>query len=278
MGESIEMLQELAMLYGVQLILALAIFIVGKWVVKRIASIVQRILAKNNVDPAIEHFVSSLVSWTLLFFVVIASLGQLGIQTASFVAILGAAGLAVGLALQGSLANFAAGVLILIFRPFKVGDFIEVAGISGVVQKIQIFTTELHSPDNKKIIVPNGGVISGNITNYSANETRRVDMVFGIGYSDDIDAAKAVLQSVVASEPRVLGVPAPTIAVVELADSSVNLVCRPWVNTADYWDVYFNITEAAKKALDAQGISIPFPQRDIHIHNADLPSPSAVSI
>ena len=278
MGELIEMLQELAMLYGVQLILALAIFIVGKWVVKRIASIVQRILAKNNVDPAIEHFVSSLVSWTLLFFVVIASLGQLGIQTASFVAILGAAGLAVGLALQGSLANFAAGVLILIFRPFKVGDFIEVAGVSGVVQKIQIFTTELHSPDNKKIIVPNGGVISGNITNYSANETRRVDMVFGIGYSDDIDAAKAVLQSVVASEPRVLGVPAPTIAVVELADSSVNLVCRPWVNTADYWDVYFNITEAAKKALDAQGISIPFPQRDIHIHNADLPSPSAVSI
>ena len=278
MGESIEMLQELAMLYGVQLILALAIFIVGKWVVKRIASIVQRILAKNNVDPAIEHFVSSLVSWTLLFFVVIASLGQLGIQTASFVAILGAAGLAVGLALQGSLANFAAGVLILIFRPFKVGDFIEVAGVSGVVQKIQIFTTELHSPDNKKIIVPNGGVISGNITNYSANETRRVDMVFGISYSDDIDAAKAVLQSVVASEPRVLGVPAPTIAVVELADSSVNLVCRPWVNTADYWDVYFNITEAAKKALDAQGISIPFPQRDIHIHNADLPSPSAVSI
>ena len=193
-------------------------------------------------------------------------------------AILGAAGLAVGLALQGSLANFAAGVLILIFRPFKVGDFIEVAGVSGVVQKIQIFTTELHSPDNKKIIVPNGGVISGNITNYSANETRRVDMVFGIGYSDDIDAAKAVLQSVVASEPRVLRVPAPTIAVVELADSSVNLVCRPWVNTADYWDVYFNITEAAKKALDAQGISIPFPQRDIHIHNADLPSPSAVSI
>jgi small conductance mechanosensitive channel len=278
MGESIEMLQELAMLYRVQLILALAIFIVGKWVVKRIASIVQRILAKNNVDPAIEHFVSSLVSWTLLFFVVIASLGQLGIQTASFVAILGAAGLAVGLALQGSLANFAAGVLILIFRPFKVGDFIEVAGVSGVVQKIQIFTTELHSPDNKKIIVPNGGVISGNITNYSANETRRVDMVFGIGYSDDIDAAKAVLQSVVASESRVLVVPAPTIAVVELADSSVNLVCRPWVNTADYWDVYFNITEAAKKALDAQGISIPFPQRDIHIHNADLPSPSAVSI
>ncbi len=277
MDETIEGIVELAMLYGVQVILALTIFIVGKWVAKKIANIVQRVLAKNNVDPAIQHFVGSLVSWVLIIFVVIASLGQLGIQTASFVAIVGAAGLAVGLALQGSLANFAAGVLILIFRPFKVGDFIEVAGVSGVVQKIQIFTTELHSPDNKKIIVPNGGVISGNITNYSANDTRRVDLVFGVGYGDDINAAKAVLQSVVAAEPKVLQDPAPTIAVVELADSSVNLVCRPWVNTADYWDVYFNITEAAKKALDAQGISIPFPQRDLHLHNVALTSSSPIA-
>ena len=277
MDEAIEGIVELAMLYGVQVILALTIFIVGKWVAKKIANIVQRVLAKNNVDPAIQHFVGSLVSWVLIIFVVIASLGQLGIQTASFVAIVGAAGLAVGLALQGFLANFAAGVLILIFRPFKVGDFIEVAGVSGVVQKIQIFTTELHSPDNKKIIVPNGGVISGNITNYSANDTRRVDLVFGVGYGDDINAAKAVLQSVVAAEPKVLQDPAPTIAVVELADSSVNLVCRPWVNTADYWDVYFNITEAAKKALDAQGISIPFPQRDLHLHNVALTSSSPIA-
>ena len=272
MDEAIEGIVELAMLYGVQVILALTIFIVGKWVAKKIANIVQRVLAKNNVDPAIQHFVGSLVSWVLIIFVVIASLGQLGIQTASFVAIVGAAGLAVGLALQGSLANFAAGVLILIFRPFKVGDFIEVAGVSGVVQKIQIFTTELHSPDNKKIIVPNGGVISGNITNYSANDTRRVDLVFGVGYGDDINAAKAVLQSVVAAEPKVLQDPAPTIAVVELADSSVNLVCRPWVNTADYWDVYFNVTEAVKKALDAGGISIPFPQRDLHLHHVNAPA------
>ena len=277
MDETIEGIVELAMLYGVQVILALTIFIVGKWVAKKIANIVQRVLAKNNVDPAIQHFVGSLVSWVLIIFVVIASLGQLGIQTASFVAIVGAAGLAVGLALQGSLANFAAGVLILIFRPFKVGDFIEVAGVSGVVQNIQIFTTELHSTDNKKIIVPNGGVISGNITNYSANNTRRVDLVFGVGYGDDINAAKAVLQSVVAAEPKVLQDPAPTIAVVELADSSVNLVCRPWVNTADYWDVYFNITEAAKKALDAQGISIPFPQRDLHLHNVALTSSSPIA-
>jgi small conductance mechanosensitive channel len=213
-----------------------------------------------------------LASWALIIFVVIAALGQLGIQTASFVAIVGAAGLAIGLALQGSLANFAAGVLILIFRPFKVGDFVEVAGVSGAVQNIQIFTTELHTPDNKKVIVPNGGVISGNITNYSANNTRRVDLVFGIGYSEDIDVAKTLLQTVLAAEPKVLQDPAPTIGVVELADSSVNLVCRPWVNTADYWDVYFNVTEAVKKALDAGGISIPFPQRDLHLHHVNAPA------
>lgn len=213
-----------------------------------------------------------MVSWALIIFVVIAALGQLGIQTASFVAIVGAAGPAIGLALQGSLANFAAGVLILIFRPFKVGDFVEVAGVSGAVQNIQIFTTELHTPDNKKVIVPNGGVISGNITNYSANNTRRVDLVFGIGYSEDIDVAKTLLQTVLAAEPKVLQDPAPTIGVVELADSSVNLVCRPWVNTADYWDVYFNVTEAVKKALDAGGISIPFPQRDLHLHHVNAPA------
>jgi small conductance mechanosensitive channel len=213
-----------------------------------------------------------LASWALIIFVVIAALGQLGIQTASFVAIVGAAGLAIGLALQGSLANFAAGVLILIFRPFEVGDFVEVAGVSGAVQNIQIFTTELHTPDNKKVIVPNGGVISGNITNYSANNTRRVDLVFGIGYSEDIDVAKTLLQTVLAAEPKVLQDPAPTIGVVELADSSVNLVCRPWVNTADYWDVYFNVTEAVKKALDAGGISIPFPQRDLHLHHVNAPA------
>jgi len=227
---------------------------------------------KNNIDPAIQNFVGSLVSWALIIFVVIAALGQLGIQTASFGAIVGAAGLAIGLALQGSLANFAAGVLILIFRPFKVGDFVEVAGVSGAVQNIQIFTTELHTPDNKKVIVPNGGVISGNITNYSANNTRRVDLVFGIGYSEDIDVAKTLLQTVLAAEPKVLQDPAPTIGVVELADSSVNLVCRPWVNTADYWDVYFNVTEAVKKALDAGGISIPFPQRDLHLHHVNAPA------
>lgn len=272
MEKNVELIQELVVLYGVKIITALAIFIIGKWVAKSLAGLVQKGLQKNNIDPAIQNFVGSLVSWALIIFVVIAALGQLGIQTASFVAIVGAAGLAIGLALQGSLANFAAGVLILIFRPFKVGDFVEVAGVSGAVQNIQIFTTELHTPDNKKVIVPNGGVISGNITNYSANNTRRVDLVFGIGYSEDIDVAKTLLQTVLAAEPKVLQDPAPTIGVVELADSSVNLVCRPWVNTADYWDVYFNVTEAVKKALDAGGISIPFPQRDLHLHHVNAPA------
>ncbi len=269
MGENFELLQELVMLYGVKIVLALLIFVIGKWLVKKIAGIIEKTMRRNNVDPAIRNFTGSLAYWALLIFVCIAALGQLGIQTASFVAIVGAAGLAVGLALQGSLANFAAGVLILIFRPFKVGDFIEIAGVSGVVQSIQIFTTELNSPDNKKIIVPNGGVISGNITNYSANDTRRVDLVFGVGYGDDIDATKAVLEKVVADNEQVLSDPAPTIAVVELADSSVNLVCRPWVNSEDYWAAYFAITEAAKKALDGAGISIPYPQRDLHLHNVE---------
>ncbi|MDA9091109.1 mechanosensitive ion channel [Porticoccaceae bacterium] len=269
MGENLEVIQELVMLYGIKILMALLIFVIGKWVVKKIAKVVEKLMSKNDVDPAIQNFAGSLVYWALLIFVSIAALGQLGIQTASFVAIVGAAGLAIGLALQGSLANFAAGVLILIFRPFKVGDFIEIAGVSGVVQNIQIFTTELNSPDNKKIIVPNGGVISGNIVNYSANDTRRVDLVFGVGYGDDIDAAKAVLAKVVANNAQVLEFPETTIAVVELADSSVNLVCRPWVKTADYWGAYFEITEAAKKALDSEGISIPYPQRDIHVHNVE---------
>lgn len=253
------------MLYGVKILMAMVIFIIGKWLVKKITKIIENAMGKNNVDPAIRNFVGSLVYWALLIFVCIAALGQLGIQTASFVAIVGAAGLAVGLALQGSLANFAAGVLILIFRPFKVGDFIEIAGVSGVVQNIQIFTTELNSPDNKKIIVPNGGVISGNIINYSANDTRRVDLVFGVGYGDDIDTAKAVLEKVVADNALVLSDRAPTIAVVELADSSVNLVCRPWVNSEDYWGAYFAITEAAKKHWTMQASLFPI-RREIYIY------------
>lgn len=253
--------------FGISVITALIIFIIGKWVARKISNVLIRLMQKHGVDAAIQNFVGSLVYWALLLFVTIAALGEVGVQTGSFIAVIGAAGLAIGLALQGSLSNFAAGVLILIFRPFKVGDFVEVAGTSGVVQKIQIFTTELHTGDNKKIIIPNAGVTGGNITNYSANDTRRVDLVFGIGYGDDIDKAKAELQKLVDSDERILKEPAVTIAVVELADSSVNFVCRPWVKSSDYWGVYFGLTEAVKKAFDAEGISIPYPQRDIHVHN-----------
>jgi small conductance mechanosensitive channel len=260
------LIQDLAVIYGLKILMALVIFIVGKWIVKKLSDIVEKLMQKNQVDPAIRNFVSSIIYYALLIFVCIAALGQLGIQTASFVAIVGAAGLAVGLALQGSLSNFAAGVLLLIFRPFKVGDFVEVAGTSGVIQSIQVFTTELNTPDNKKVIVPNGGVISGNIVNYSANDTRRVDLIFGIGYSEDIDSARRVIEGILEADKRVLEVPAATVAVVELADSSVNFVCRPWVNTANYWDVYFDLTEAVKKAFDSNGIEIPFPQQDVHMH------------
>lgn len=252
----------------VSVVTAIAIFVIGKWLAKRVSNIVQKMMSKKDVDPTILNFVGSLTYWALLLVVVIAALGEVGIQTASFVAIIGAAGLAIGLAMQGSLSNFASGVLILIFRPFKVGDFVEVAGTSGVVQKIQIFTTELHTGDNKKVIIPNAGITAGNITNYSANDTRRVDLVFGIGYGDDIDKAKSVLHRVVEADERVLKDPAVTIAVVELADSSVNFVCRPWVNSADYWGVYFGLHEAVKKAFDAEGISIPFPQQDLHLYQA----------
>ena len=269
MEENLELIQELVVLYGVKILMALVIFIVGKWIVKKLSNVVEKLMQKNEVDPAIRNFAGSIIYYALLVFVCIAALGQLGIQTASFVAIVGAAGLAVGLALQGSLSNFAAGVLLLIFRPFKVGDFVEIAGTSGVIQSIQIFTTELNTPDNKKVIVPNGGVISGNIVNYSANDTRRVDLVFGIGYSDDIDSARKVIEGILKADKRVLEIPAATVAVVELAGSSVNFVCRPWVNTADYWDVYFDLTEAVKKAFDNSGISIPFPQQDVHMHQVE---------
>jgi small conductance mechanosensitive channel len=193
-------------------------------------------------------------------------LEKLDIKTTSFIAILGAAGLAIGLALQGSLANFAAGVLMIIFKPFKVDDFIEAGGVMGSVIEIGIFTTVLKSPDNKKVIVPNAHVTGGNITNFNANGTRRIEIIAGISYDDDIDKAKAILNDLVASDDRILKDPAPQIALSEMADSSVNFVVRPWVNAADYWDVYFGTTETIKKKFDEAGITIPFPQRDVHIY------------
>ena len=269
MEETVDTIISYVTLYGIKILLAIVIFYVGKMVAKWLSNMTTKVMQKKEVDTALVHFVSALVYYAILIFAVIAALGQIGIQTASFVAVIGAAGLAVGLALQGSLSNFAAGVLILLFRPFKIGDFIEAAGEAGVVEKILIFTTELKTGDNKKVIIPNAAVTGGSITNYSANDTRRVDLVMGIGYEDDIDKAKAILNDVVNADSRVLKDPAPTIAVVELADSSVNFVVRPWVATSDYWGVYFDLTEAVKKRFDAEGISIPFPQQDVHLHTVE---------
>ena len=211
-------------------------------------------------------FIANLVHIALKVLVVIFVLGTLGIPTTGFAAIIAAAGFAIGFALQGSLGNFAAGVMVMIFKPFKVGDYIEGAGHAGSVEDVGIFATIMKTPDNKRIIIPNGELTASSLVNYSANPTRRVDMVFGIGYTDDIDEARSVLQAIIDADPRVLKDPAPTIAVSELADSSVNFVCRPWVESDDYWDVLFDVTEKVKKEFDKKGISIPFPQQDVHMH------------
>ncbi|WP_315980379.1 mechanosensitive ion channel domain-containing protein [Aliamphritea spongicola] len=248
----------------INIALAAAIFIVGRMVVKALGSLLEKVLRKSRMDDILINFVTSIANILMLLVVVVASLDQLGVDTTSMIALVGAAGLAVGLALQGSLQNFAAGVMLIVFRPFKEGDFVEVAGVSGIVEQITIFNTVMRTADNKEVIVPNGNIYSGVITNYSARDTRRVDMVFGIGYDDDLKKAKAVLEDIINSDSRVLKDPAPVIAVSELADSSVNFVVRPWVNSADYWNVLFETTEAVKLRFDAEGISIPYPQMDVH--------------
>ncbi len=257
---------EVTQAFGPKLLIALVIFVVGRWIAKGFKKLINRVLEKRNVDLTLVKFVGNLTYIILLTFFVVAALGQLGIQTTSFIAIIGAAGLAIGLALQGSLANFAAGFLMIIFRPFKVGDFIEGAGVAGTVEEISIVTTQLKSPDNKTIIVPNAKMYGDNIVNYSTKGTRRVDMVAGIGYESDIDKAREILEEIVTTDDRVLKEPAHKIAVAELADSSVNFVVRPWVNASDYGDVRSDITEKIKKRFDQAGISIPFPQRDIHVY------------
>ena len=228
-----------------------------------------KVLRKREVDETLIKFSVSLVKVALITFVIISAASQVGIQTASFVAVIGAAGLAIGFALQGSLSNLAAGVMLIIFKPVKVGDFIEGGGATGSVESVGIFVTTLNTPDNKVVFIPNSTLTGGNITNYSAKDTRRVDMVFGVGYSDDIDKAKNVIQSVLNNDSRILKEPAPQVVVSELGDSSVNFNVRPWVNKTDYWGVYFDTTEQIKKKFDEQNISIPFPQRDVHLYQTN---------
>jgi small conductance mechanosensitive channel len=254
--------------WGINIALAIAIFVVGKIIVKIITKVITRLLQRSGMDVILVDFVSTILRTILLLFVVIAAMDQLGVNTTSLVALLGAAGLAIGLALQGSLQNFAAGVMLIVFRPFKSGDFIEAAGISGVVEKISIFSSILRTGDNREIIVPNGAIYSGVITNYSARETRRIDMVVGIGYESDIKLARDTMGEIIAADNRILKDPETLIAVSELADSSVNFVLRPWVKSADYWAVKFDLNEKIKLAFDEKGISIPYPQMDIHMDKA----------
>ena len=256
---------ELAITYGVKVLLAITVFIVGKWLAKQIAKLAERAMSVRTIDNTVSQFVKNILYYALLTMVTIAALGQLGIQTASFVALIGAAGLAIGFALQGSLANFAAGVLMILFRPFKLGDYVEAGGASGTIKDISIFSTTLNTPDNKIVIVSNSGVMGSNIINYSTMSERRVDMVVGVAYSADLDAVRSELEAVIAVDSRILPEPEKTIAVVELADSSVNFAVRVWVKSADYWPVFFSLNERIKKQFDKQGIEIPFPQMDVHV-------------
>ncbi len=260
--------QTIGITFGIKIIAAIAIFLIGRMVARVVTNGIEKVLASRDVDKILQTFFSNLVYWALMTFVIIAAINQVGIQTTSLIAIMGAAGLAVGLALQGSLSNFAAGVLIVMFRPYKVGDFVEAAGIAGSVVQVQILTTVLKTGDNKQIVVPNAQIMSGIITNYSANDTRRIDLVIGIGYDDDIDKTRDTIQQLVDADDRILKDPACLIAVSELADSSVNFVVRPWVKSADYSAVNFGLTEAIKKRFDKEGISFPYPQRDVHIHQS----------
>jgi len=250
--------------YSLKIVAALAIFIIGKMVIKKITAFTKHIMIKSNVDQTIVEFAESLIYFILLLVVVLASLNTLGINTTSFLAIFGAAGLAIGLALQGSLANVGAAVLIIVFRPFKVGDFISAGGATGTVEDVNMFSTIIAPLDNRTVIVPNSSIIGGNIVNYSMKENRRVDHVFGIGYGDDLKMAKETLLQIMRDDERVLADPEPFVGVGELGDSSVNFTFRAWVKSDDYWAVHFDMLEKVKLTFDEKGISIPFPQLDVH--------------
>lgn len=261
---SADKMVQLFQAYALPLVWAIIIFVVGRIVARMVAGVVAKAMNKSKVDETLIKFAQSAVYILLMIFVILAAIAKLGIQTTSFAAILAAAGLAIGLSLQGSLGNLAAGIMLILFRPFKVGDYVDAGGTSGTVEEIQIFNTTMKSPDNKEIIVPNGQIIGSTITNYSTKPTRRVDLVIGVSYSDNLKQVRAVLEDILSKEERILADPAPTIAVLELADSSINFAVRPWVNGGDYWPVRFDLLETIKIRFDEEGITIPFPQQDVH--------------
>ncbi|APZ44019.1 mechanosensitive ion channel family protein [Acidihalobacter ferrooxydans] len=259
------LLQTYAIPWGIKLVVALIVLLIGLWLAGLITALVGKVLTKANVDAMLVRFIDSILKVLLQIVVIIAALGQLGVQTTSLIAILGAAGLAIGLALQSSLSNFAAGVLLLVFKPFKAGDFIEAGGVLGVVEHVRVFNSVLRTPDNREIIVPNGHIYNGVITNFSARDTRRIDLVVGISYDADIRKAKSLVETILTNDTRVLKDPAATFGVMDLADSSVNLYIRPWVASADYWGTRCDLLEVIKTTFDANGIGIPFPQMDVHL-------------
>ncbi|MDH5299512.1 MAG: mechanosensitive ion channel [Desulfobulbaceae bacterium] len=269
-GEEMEnMMQTVWMwlgMYAVKLAVAILIFVVGRWFSHRVAALLVKVLEHRQVEVTLVSFLRNIVYYALLVAVIIAAVNQLGINTASFLAVIGAAGLAVGLALKDSLANFSAGVMLILFRPFKVGDFVVAGGVSGTVTEVSIFNTEMATPDNQKVMVPNSAVMGNVITNVTANPTRRIDLTVGIGYGDDMARAKEVLTAIVGADSRILKEPEPVVAVAELGENGVNLVVRPWVMTNDYWQVRFDLTERIKSEFDGAGLHIPFPQREVHLH------------
>jgi len=258
---------DLTVKYGLKILLAIVTLIIGLWIIKLIMKAIGRNMEKRDVDPTLRKFMHSILSILLKIMLFISVISMLGVEMTSFVAILAAAGLAVGMALSGTLQNFAGGVMLILFKPFKVGDFIDAQGYSGTVNEIQIFNTILKTPDNKTIIIPNGGLSTNAMTNFSTEPQRRVDFVFGIGYGDDIDKSRKIIEELIAKDDRIFKDPAPFVAVSELADSSVNFVVRVWAEAANYWGIFFDMTENVKKAFDEKGISIPFPQTDVHVYN-----------
>ncbi|MDD3567642.1 MAG: mechanosensitive ion channel [Bacteroidales bacterium] len=268
MMPSTDLVVDYAVTYGGKILLAIATLIIGLWLIRKLSRMLRRVFEKRSFDKSLQTFLVSFVGITLKILLVISVTTMVGVQMTSFIALLGAAGLAFGMALSGTLQNFAGGVMILILKPFKVGDFIEAQGFAGSVKEIQIFHTILNTPDKKQIVIPNGGLSTGALINYSAEPIRRVDWTFGIGYADDIDKAKAIIGQVITSDERALKDPEPFFGVISLGDSSVNIVARVWVEAANYWPLFFAMNEAVKKEFDKQGISIPFPQRDVHIYQA----------
>lgn len=263
--------------FGLKALGAVAVLLVGTWIARRLRGMLRTYLSATRVDPTLVPFISSLVYWAMVAFVIIAVLGVFGVPTAQFVAVLGAAGLAVGLALQGTLSNFAAGVMLLIFRPFSVGHWVEIGGSSGSVQEIGVFSTVLHTGDNIRVVVPNSQVFGQTIRNFTANPTRRIDLVIGVSYSDDLQVAQETLERILASDERILPEPAPRVAVHNLGDSSVDFIVRPWCNSPDYWPLRWDLTRRIKEELEAAGCNIPFPQRDVHLYPAGGSSVAGLS-